>query len=191
VPWYDWVLAAIALAVCAYVTVHFPRLTAISGTVSFETMALAISITLLTIEATRPTIGWWVVIILLVIAGYVMIGHLVPGQLQARKVEMGELLAYLNLDNNGLLGIVLQITVIVIIPFVLMGQLLMRSGGSGFFNDLAIALMGRYRGGPAKMAVVGSSLFGMISGVAAAHNVAVGFMIIRLMKSSGIADQHA
>ena len=74
-------------------------------------------------------------IILLALAGYVLVGHLVPGQLQTRKVEMGELLVYLNLDNNGLLGIVLQITVIVIIPFVLMGQLLMRSGGSNFFND--------------------------------------------------------
>ena len=90
------------------------------------------------------------------------------------------------MDNNGLLGIILQITVIVIIPFVLMGQLLMRSGGSGFFNDLAIALMGRYRGGPAKMAVVGSSLFGMISGVAAANTVAVGVVTIPLMKRSGM-----
>jgi TRAP transporter 4TM/12TM fusion protein len=186
VPWYDWVLAAIALVICAYVTVHFPRLTAISGSINAETMVLSISITLLTIEATRRTIGWSLVIILLVLAGYVLIGHLVPGQLQTRKVEMGELLAYLNLDNNGLLGIVLQITVIVIIPFVLMGQLLMRSGGSGFFNDIAIALMGRYRGGPAKMAVVGSSLFGMISGVAAANTVAVGIVTIPLMKRSGM-----
>jgi TRAP transporter 4TM/12TM fusion protein len=186
VPWYDWALAAISLIACAYVTVHFPRLTAISGSVNLETMAISIAITLLTIEATRRTIGWSLVIIVLALGAYVMFGHLVPGQLQTRKVEMGELLAYLNLDNNGLLGIVLQITVIVIIPFVLMGQLLMRSGGSGFFNDLAIALMGRYRGGPAKMAVVGSSLFGMISGVAAANTVAVGVVTIPLMKRSGM-----
>ena len=186
VPWYDWVCAAVALLACAYVTVHFPRLTAISGSVNLETMLLSITITLLTVEATRRTIGWSLVIILLALAAYVMLGHLVPGQLQTRKVEAGELLAYLNLDNNGLLGLVLQITVIVIIPFVLMGQLLMRSGGSGFFNDLAIALMGRYRGGPAKMAVVGSSLFGMISGVAAANTVAVGVVTIPLMKRSGM-----
>jgi TRAP transporter 4TM/12TM fusion protein len=126
------------------------------------------------------------VIILLALGGYVMVGHLVSGQLTTRNVEMGELLVYLNMDNNGLLGIILQITVIVIVPFVLMGQLLMRSGGTGFFNDLAIALMGRYRGGPAKMAVVGSSLFGMISGVAAANTVAVGVVTIPLMKRSGM-----
>ena len=185
-PWYDWLLAALSLLLCAYVTVKFPTLTAMAGTVNAETMTLAGGITLLTIEATRRTIGWSLVIILLALAGYVLIGHLVPGQLQTRKVELGQMLGYLNLDNNGLLGIVLQITVIVIIPFVLMGQLLMRSGGSSFFNDAAIALMGRYRGGAAKMAVVGSSLFGMISGIAAANTVAVGIVTIPLMKRSGM-----
>ena len=186
VPWYDWALAAISLGTCAYVMVRFPTLTAMATAVTAETMAVSIALTLLALEAVRRTIGWSLVIILLVIAGYVLIGHLVPGPLQTRKVELLGMLNYLNLDNNGLLGIILQITVIVIIPFVLMGQLLMRSGGSGFFNDLAIALMGRYRGGAAKMAVVGSSLFGMISGVAAANTVAVGVVTIPLMKRSGM-----
>ena len=185
-PWYDWLLAAAAFGVCGYLLVHFPRLTAISGTINAETMLVSIAVTALTIEAVRRTIGWSLVIILLALAAYALLGHLVPGQLQGRKVETGELLAYLNLDNNGLLGIVLQITVIVIIPFVLMGQLLMRSGGSGFFNDAAIALMGRYRGGAAKMAVVGSSLFGMVSGIAAANTVAIGIVTIPLMMRSGM-----
>jgi len=130
VPWYDWALAATSLAVCGYLAVTFPTLTAMAGTLDAETLTVSIGITALTIEATRRTIGWSLVIILLVLAGYVLIGHLVPGQLQTRKVEVGQMLNYLSLDNNGLLGIVLQITVIVIIPFVLMGQLLMRSGGS-------------------------------------------------------------
>jgi len=186
VPWYDWLLAALSLVSCAYVFARFPTLTAMSGQVTLETLPLSILLTVLTVEATRRTIGWSLVIILLALGGYVMVGHLVSGQLTTRNVEMGELLVYLNMDNNGLLGLILQITVIVIVPFVLMGQLLMRSGGTGFFNDLAIALMGRYRGGPAKMAVVGSSLFGMISGVAAANTVAVGVVTIPLMKRSGM-----
>jgi len=171
--------------------VRFPTLTAIAGSVNLETMTVSVGITALTIEATRRTIGWSLVIILLALAGYVLVGHLVPGQLQTRQVDVGQMLGYLNLDNNGLLGIVLQITVIVIIPFVLMGQLLMRSGGSNFFNDAAIALMGRYRGGAAKMAVVGSSLFGMISGIAAANTVAVGIVTIPLMKRSGMSPRLA
>jgi TRAP transporter 4TM/12TM fusion protein len=162
-----------------------------AGTVDAETLTTSIGITALTVEATRRTIGWSLVIILLALAGYVLVGHLVPGQLQTREVEVGQMLNYLTLDNNGLLGIVLQITVIVIIPFVLMGQLLMRSGGSSFFNDAAIALMGRYRGGAAKMAVVGSSLFGMVSGIAAANTVAVGIVTIPLMKRSGMSPRLA
>jgi TRAP transporter 4TM/12TM fusion protein len=187
----DWVLAVAALVLLGYLTVRFPALTAIAGSVNLETMTISVGITALTIEATRRTIGWSLVIILLALAGYVLIGHLVPGQLQTREVDVGQLLGYLNLDNNGLLGLVLQITVIVIIPFVLMGQLLMRSGGSNFFNDAAIALMGRYRGGAAKMAVVGSSLFGMISGIAAANTVAVGIVTIPLMKRSGMPPRLA
>jgi TRAP transporter 4TM/12TM fusion protein len=191
VPWHDWLLAGLSLVLCAYVAVNFPTLTAMAGTIDAENMTISIGITALTIEATRRTIGWSLVIILLALAGYVLIGHLVPGQLQTRKVEVGPMLSYLNLDNNGLLGIVLQITVIVIIPFVLMGRLLLRSGGSSFFNDAAIALMGRYRGGAAKMAVVGSSLFGMISGIAAANTVAVGIVTIPLMKRSGMSPRLA
>ncbi len=191
VPWYDVLLAFASLALLGYLTVYFPRLTATSGSLSPEIVILAVAITALTLEATRRTIGWSLVIILLVLAGYVLVGHLVPGRMQTREVAVGDMLAYLNMDNNGLLGIILQITVIVIIPFVLMGQLLMRSGGSGFFNDLAIALMGRYRGGAAKMAVVGSSLFGMISGVAAANTVAVGVVTIPLMKRSGMSAKLA
>ena len=191
VPWYDWLLATASLALLGYVTVYFPRLTAISGTLTPEIVTLSVAITALTLEATRRTIGWSLVIILLLLAGYVLVGHLVPGQMQTREVGVADMLAYLNMDNNGLLGIILQITVIVIIPFVLMGQLLMRSGGSNFFNDAAIALMGRFRGGPAKMAVIGSSLFGMVSGIAAANTVAVGVVTIPLMKRSGMSAKLA
>jgi TRAP transporter 4TM/12TM fusion protein len=191
VPGYDWALAAASLALCGHLALRFPHLMATAGTIDAETMTLSVGITVLTIEAVRRTIGGSLVIILLLLGGYVLVGHLVPGQLQTRKVEIGQMLGYLNLDNNGLLGIVLQITVIVIIPFVLMGQLLMRSGGSNFFNDAAIALMGRYRGGAAKMAVVGSSLFGMISGIAAANTVAVGIVTIPLMKRSGMSARLA
>lgn len=190
-PWYDWLAALASLLACGYLTLHFPELTALAGSVSPGNLLLAAVLTLLTIEAVRRTLGWSLVIILLVIAGYVLIGHLVPGQLQTRSVELGEMLVYLNLDNNGLLGLILQITVVVIIPFVLMGQLLMRSGGAGFFHDLAIALMGRFRGGAAKMAVIGSSLFGMISGIAAANAVAVGVVTIPLMKRSGMPGRLA
>ncbi|OGA32866.1 MAG: hypothetical protein A3G80_05165 [Betaproteobacteria bacterium RIFCSPLOWO2_12_FULL_62_13b] len=186
IPWYDMLCAAVSLLACGYVAANFPELTALASSVTWDTLLLSTVLTALTIEAVRRTIGLSLVIIVLVIAAYVLVGHRVSGPLQVHEVEWSSLLVYLNLDNNGLLGLILQITVIIVIPFVLMGQLLMRSHGSGFFNDLAISLMGRYRGGAAKMAVVGSSLFGTISGIAAANAVAVGVVTIPLMKRSGM-----
>jgi hypothetical protein len=186
VPWYDFAWALVSLLVCGYVAVQFPELTALSGSVTAETLTISLILFIVTIEGVRRTIGYSLVIIVLVIAAYALLGHLVPGQLRTHEVDWKDSLIYLGLDTNGLLGLVLQITIVVVIPFVLMGQLLMRSHGSGFFNDIAIALMGRRRGGAAKIAVIGSSLFGMISGIAAANAVAVGVVTIPLMKKSGM-----
>src|SRR5262245_26481214 len=124
-------------------------------------------------------------------AVYCMLGHYLPGVFQSRPVEFTRLLVYLNLDTNALLGTSLQIGIIVIVPFILLGQVLGRCGGSEFFTDLARAWMGRYRGGSAKVAVVGSSLFGMISGSAVANVSAVGVVTIPLMKRSGFPAQIA
>ena len=186
IPWYDWLFAAAGLAVGLYVAATFPRLTAQAGTVTFELLFLAAVLAFLTLEGTRRTSGYSLIIITFVLVVWVLIGHLVPGQLQTHKVEAKTLAIYLSFDNNGLLGLVLEIACTIVVAFVLMGQLLARSGGSGFFNDFALGLMGRYRGGAAKISVVASSLFGSISGIAAASALAVGVVTIPLMKKSGI-----
>src|SRR4051812_6628495 len=186
VPWHDWILAIAGLAAGVYVAIHFPRITAQAGTVTFELLFLAGVITFLTMEGTRRTSGYSLIVITFILVVWMLVGHLVPGQLRTHKVEPATLAIYLSFDNNGLLGLVLEIACTIVIAFVLMGQLLARSGGSGFFNDFALGLMGRFRGGAAKIAVVASSLFGSISGIAAASALAVGVITIPLMKKSGI-----
>jgi len=186
VPWFDWLFAVAGLAAGIYTALYFPRITAQAGTVTAELLILGGIIALLTLEGTRRTSGYSLIIITLGLTVWVLVGHLVPGQLRTHKVEAGNLAVYLNFDNNGLLGLVLEIACTIVIAFVLMGQLLARSGGSGFFNDFALGLMGRFRGGAAKIAVVASSLFGSISGIAAASALAVGVVTIPLMKKSGI-----
>jgi TRAP transporter 4TM/12TM fusion protein len=191
IPWYDWLLALVGLAAGFYVAVNFPRITAQAGLVTFELIFMASVIALLTLEGTRRTSGYSLIVITLGLTIWVLVGHLVPGELRTHKVEPAQLAIYLNFDNNGLLGLVLEIACTIVIAFVLMGQLLARSGGSGFFNDFALGLMGRYRGGAAKIAVVASSLFGSISGIAAASALAVGVVTIPLMKKSGIPPRLA
>ena len=94
-------------------------------------------------------------------------------------------MVYLGIDTNALLGDTLQIAVVVVVPFIIMGQVLTRCGGSDFFADLAAALMGHFRGGAAKIAVVGSAFFGMVSGSAVANVASVGTITIPLMKRAG------
>ena len=97
--------------------------------------------------------------------GYAPVGHMIEGDLQTRKVGINRMVCYLGIDTGGILGLVLLIAVTVVIPFIFFGQLLASSGGASFFNDMATALMGRLRGGAARIAIVASSLFGSVNGI--------------------------
>jgi TRAP transporter 4TM/12TM fusion protein len=140
---------------------------------------------LLVLEATRRTSGLALVVIVLVLCLYALLGFLLPERVATRPVALSRLMVYLGIDTNALLGAALQVVTIVVVPFVIMGQVLNRGGGADYFTDLAMAMMGRYRGGAAKIAVVGSALFGMISGSAVANVAGVGAITIPLMKRSG------
>ncbi|NQV56773.1 MAG: TRAP transporter fused permease subunit, partial [Rhodospirillales bacterium] len=145
----------------------------------------------LSIEGLRRTVGYSLVVVVLVIAGYAMVGHLVPGDLQTREIQIGNTLVYLGLDTSALFGIAMTVATTIVITFIFFGQLLMRSGGSNFFNDISLALMGRYRGGSAKIAITASSLFGSVSGVAVSNIVATGVVTIPMMKKAGFTPKFA
>jgi TRAP transporter 4TM/12TM fusion protein len=133
----------------------------------------------------RRTIGNALVVIVLVFSVYALVGHLFSGALQTRQVTPDRLIIYLGLDASALLGLVMLVGITVVIPFILFGQLLLHSGGSNFFNDIALALMGRYRGGAAKISVVASGMFGSISGIVVSNILATGVVTIPLMKKTG------
>src|SRR6266511_5358864 len=90
-----------------------------------------------------------------------------------------------------MIGAILQVAVLVVIPFTILGQVLARTGGADFFADISMAAMGRFRGGAAKIAVVGSALFGMISGSAVSNVLAVGIVTIPTMIKSGFTPYRA
>jgi TRAP transporter 4TM/12TM fusion protein len=183
--WWDAAAAALGFGLCLYLAWRYPELVNELTSRPLDGVLMAAALALLVLEATRRTAGSSLVYIVLAGAAYAMLGHYLPGVFQSRPVEFTRLLVYLGLDTNALLGGPLQIGVMVVIPFILMGQLLSRCGGSEFFTDLARAWMGRYRGGSAKIAVVGSAFFGMISGSAVANVSAVGVVTIPLMKRAG------
>jgi TRAP transporter 4TM/12TM fusion protein len=90
-----------------------------------------------------------------------------------------------------MIGPLLGVAVLIVVPFTLMGQVLGRTGGAAYFADIAMSAMGHFRGGAAKIAVVGSALFGMISGAAVSNVVAVGIVTIPLMVRSGFSRSRA
>ena len=188
-----WDLAAAfgGLALCLYLAWRYPVLSERLTMRPLDGVLMSAALALLVLEGTRRMAGFSLVGFTLVGGVYAMLGHYLPGVFQARPVEFTRLLVYESLDTNALLGTSLQIAIIVIVPFILLGQLLGRLGGSEFFTDLARGWMGRYRGGSAKVAVVGSAFFGMISGSAVANVSAVGVVTIPLMIRSGFPPQIA
>ena len=155
VPWYDWLVASLGLAAGAYVAVRYPILADEFFFRPVETTIIGTILVLLSVEALRRTTGWSLLSVLLAFMTYALLGHLIPGKLAGRSMEVLELFSFLGVDNTALLGLPLRIISTIVIIFVFMGQLLLRSGGSLFFSDLAAALMGRSRGGAVKMVEIG------------------------------------
>jgi TRAP transporter 4TM/12TM fusion protein len=189
--WLGWLAAAVALAICGYIALRYETLTLSIALMPTDGIIGSAILILLVLEATRRSAGGILVIIILVICAYVFIGPHMPGDFATRPVSLSRLLVYLGIDTNGMIGNILSVAVLIVVPFTLMGQVLGRTGGAHYFADLAMSAMGNFRGGAAKIAVVGSALFGMISGAAVSNVMAVGIVTIPLMSRSGFSRTRA
>ena len=181
----DWVLAAAALISCLYVAVRYPELIKELTARPWYGILVASIIVFVVCEASRRVAGTALIVIVGALCAHAMLGYMLPEMFASRPVALSRLIVYLGIDTNALFGTTLQTAVIVVTPFIIMGAILTRCGGSDFFADLASALMGRYRGGAGKVAVVGSAFFGMISGSAVANVASVGTITIPMMKKAG------
>jgi TRAP transporter 4TM/12TM fusion protein len=152
-----------------------------------QTEAFVIGIILipLTIEALRRTAGWSLTSIVLAFFVYAFWGDFIPGKLEGRAQALESLVPYIAVDNVALFGLPMTIVCTIVVMFIFMGQLLLKSGGSEWFTDIACALMGRSRGGSAKIAVVASGLFGSISGSAVSNVASTGVITIPMMRQAG------
>ena len=189
--WFDFTSAAASLLLCGYIFVRYEPLTYELAMLPVEGIVGSAILLFLVLEASRRTSGFGFVAIILAMAVYIYISPHLPGDFQTRWVSPERLVAYLGLDVNSMIGAILQVAVLVVIPFTILGQVLARTGGADFFSDISMAAMGRFRGGAAKIAVVGSALFGMISGSAVSNVLAVGIVTIPTMIRSGFSRYRA
>lgn len=181
----DAAFALISVGAALYLAVQYPTLVLRQLQMPLDGLVVSAILLVAILEGVRRTMGPLLVVVIVAIIAYGLLGHLVSGPLQTRYVPPERALMYLGVDAGGMLGFTLLIAATIVIAFILFGQVLLASGAGQFFNDLSLGLMGRQRGGSAKIAIVGSGLFGTISGVVVSNIVATGMITIRIMIEGG------
>ncbi len=194
VGWFDYLLALVSLAIAGLYAAEWEFLNERIRDVDpvpLRYLILGPLYILLTVEASRRYLGWGVTSVAVLALAYNFLGHLIPGTLGHRFVELAPFVEFQALGVEGLFGVPLGVSAEVVFYFVLFSAALEISGGGRLFIDIAIRLTGPYRGGPAKAAIVSSGLMGTISGSATANVVGTGVFTIPLMKRLGFAPHYA
>ncbi len=192
VPWYDCILIGMSLLGVIYIAIAYEDLL-VSGGVRITPVQQILSLfTIIAVmEAVRRTVGWTMIIIVLFFLIHAKFTYLFPGILHGPQFSTARVLNYLYLSNQGIFGMVLTIATTVIVSFMIFGAFLDTSGAGNSFIKLALALLGHVRGGAAKVAVVGSALFGTVTGSPIAEIGVVGSFTIPLMKRIGYSPVFA
>ncbi len=185
VPWYDVIASLAGLVIGLYIFIFYPSIVNSLGDISAERVILGCITILLLAEASRRLVGWPLVIIAACFVFYAFFAYIFPGDFYGKGWTINRLATYLYLDANGIFGQALQVGASIVVVFVIFGEVLYVVGGAEFLSDFSLSLMGRYRGGQAKIAIVSSSLFGNISGSAVANVVVDGAFTIPMMKKAG------
>lgn len=185
VPWWDIVAMVAVLGTFGYVQWEMEALLSRGGAIPVPLDILFGSIAiLLIVEMNRRLTGWVLPIIVIVALLYAKFGYLFPGQFGHRGYSWERIVSYL-FGLDGIFSQPLQVSATYVFLFLLFGAFLATSGAGQYFIDLAMSLFGRVRGGPAKVAVIASALFGSISGSAVANTASTGAFTIPLMKRVG------
>jgi TRAP transporter 4TM/12TM fusion protein len=187
VPWYDFILAILGVVVGLYVAFFYRQISIELGNVHISpdrVVVGAIALALI-LEGCRRATNWILSVFTLL---FILLPHftwLLPDIFSRSRLPFDQQVNYLFLDTNGVFSSILGVAAVVLPPFILFGSLFSRTGGGAFITDVAMATLGKTRGGPAKMAVVASGLFGTISGLAVANVITTGCVTIPLMKKTG------
>ena len=184
----DWLLSATSLITGAYFVLNAGMLSErISLLFPLEGWELIFGWTmlLLSIEMTRRTTGLGLTALVLIFIGYNFLGHHLDGVLQHSYINYNHFLDIMVYTTDGILGLPLHVAATYAFLFVLFGTVLQQAKGGEFFFDLAAAISGRSPGGPAKIAVISSGLYGTISGSPTSDVVTTGSVNIPIMKRLG------
>ena len=194
IPWYDWILMVLGTAAFFYVVIHAKDLTVRLGMSQIRPYEIAIAIVgiLAALELCRRSVGIPILCVAGVFLLYALYYYTASKNLGfARAVRNVSISLFYKVQGGGILGTPVQVCSKFIIVFIIFGAFLERTGISQFFIDLANSLVGRFSGGPAKVAVISSALCGMVSGSSVGNTVTTGSVTIPMMKQTGYKPEFA
>jgi TRAP transporter 4TM/12TM fusion protein len=190
----DAVLILVPVAIAIYVLVnqeHIETRLQYVDAMTWVEVVLGTMLIVAVIEAARRALGTGLTIVVLAFIAYYFLGPIMPGLLAHTRVSFSDFVESNFIASTGMFGVPVGVSVQDVFYFIMFGSFLTMSGGGRFLIDLAIRVAGRSQGGPAKVAVVASALFGTISGSAVANVVGTGVMTIPLMKRVGYPPKTA
>lgn len=193
VPWYDAVLFVASIGVFCYFAFNSFRIISEGWEFMSPPTAVAVSIVgwVLLLEATRRSGGTAVFVVVGLISLYPVYAELMPGPIAGLGQDFYTTMAYHFTSSESVLGIPMRAFGELVIGFVMFGAVLQFTGASEFFNNLAFAMFGRVRGGPAKVSIFASGLMGSVSGSVVSNVLTTGVVTIPAMKRTGFAAKYA
>lgn len=190
IPAWDVLLIAAAVASFGYILWRYDAL-AKTGRLNDTDVFVGVVCLLVVFEAARRASGNLAIIALIFLSYFAVWGRYIPGTFGTSAFTLKRVIKALVWDTNGILGTGAGVSATYIFVFVLFGSFLKHSGFSQLINDVALTLVGRSPGGPAKVAVIASALMGMINGSAIANVATTGTITIPLMKKTGYKKDFA
>jgi len=198
---FDILISIVAAFCCLYIYFFYDQLIDRGGVLLKITLGENINIPieliigiigiLILLEATRRVIGKPLAIIAIIFLLFSYFGQYAPDIISHGGLSLNRLVGFQWFDQEAIFGIPIGVSVDFIFLFVLFGALLETAGGGKYFLDLAFAMVGKMRGGPAKAAILGSGMTGMISGSSVANTVTTGTFTIPIMKKTGFSREKA
>ncbi len=191
IRWFGYTFATIGLFSASYIALNYNEISLRPGNYSEFDIIIAVVAIIILLEAGRRVLGLALSIIAIVFLAYSYLGPYMPELIIHKGASLNKLAGHMYLTTEGVFGVPLGVSAGFVFLFVLFGSLLDKAGAGEYFINLAYALLGKFRGGPAKAAVVASGFTGIMSGSSIANTVTTGTFTIPLMKKTGFKPEQA
>ena len=183
-PW-DFVIAIIACFCAVYIAIDYAGINERYGSPITRDIVIGLFLLVLLLEAARRVIGPALSVIATLFCLYAFFGPYMPDVIAFKGVSIGRFMGQITMSTEGIYGIPLDVSATIVFLFVLFGAMLEKAGAGHYFIQLALSILGGFKGGPAKAAVMGSGFTGLVSGSSIANIVTTGTFTIPLMKKVG------